>query len=160
MVCKKINSVFGMVLLFSSSVFGQTKIVYTYDELGRMTKVTDAVNGDRAYEYDPAGNRKSVVVSALNNRPPVAKNDSVSARPLYKAVLINVLANDSDPDNDQLVISSIQNNNASIAFVRKLNETSLEVVGVYPGSGTAKYTIVDGKGGSATAILYFSVYAN
>ena len=37
---------------------------YTYDELGRLVRVSDTRNGDRVYAYDPAGNRTQVVVGA------------------------------------------------------------------------------------------------
>lgn len=33
---------------------------YQYDALGRLVKVVEPVNGDRDYDYDPAGNRQSV----------------------------------------------------------------------------------------------------
>ncbi len=31
---------------------------YQYDALGRLIAITDPLNGNRKYEYDPAGNRK------------------------------------------------------------------------------------------------------
>jgi YD repeat-containing protein len=37
---------------------------YTYDELGRLVRVSDTRNGDRVYAYDPAGNRTQMVVGA------------------------------------------------------------------------------------------------
>jgi|GEM_PF-854344 len=40
---------------------------YTYDELGRLTKVEDSINGDRSYTYDPAGNRTNVAVSSISS---------------------------------------------------------------------------------------------
>lgn len=38
------------------------KLAFTYDELGRLTLAKDPTNGDRDYEYDDAGNRKSVSI--------------------------------------------------------------------------------------------------
>lgn len=40
---------------------------YTYDELGRLTFMTDPVNGNRDYDYDKAGNRLSVATSTAND---------------------------------------------------------------------------------------------
>lgn len=37
---------------------------YTYDELGRLVRVSDTRNGNRDYAYDPAGNRRQVTVGA------------------------------------------------------------------------------------------------
>jgi YD repeat-containing protein len=37
-----------------------TKTDFSYDELGRVIKVTDPANANRDYKYDPAGNRTSV----------------------------------------------------------------------------------------------------
>ena len=37
---------------------------YTYDELGRLVRVSDTHNGDRVYAYDPAGNRTQMIVGA------------------------------------------------------------------------------------------------
>lgn len=46
------------LIFFSHSVFAQSKTTkYTYDALGRLTFVTDSVNGNRDYDYDKAGNR-------------------------------------------------------------------------------------------------------
>ena len=46
-------------LCFPGTVFSQ-EIKYQYDALGRVVQVEDYVNGNRAYDYDPAGNRKSL----------------------------------------------------------------------------------------------------
>lgn len=35
-------------------------IEYKYDALGRLIKVENQANGDKDYDYDPAGNRTSV----------------------------------------------------------------------------------------------------
>ncbi|PKH88496.1 hypothetical protein CXF79_06050 [Colwellia sp. Bg11-28] len=54
----------GSYLLDGSASFavmqGTPEITYKYDALGRLIKVTDSMNGDRDYDFDPAGNRKEV----------------------------------------------------------------------------------------------------
>src|SRR5690606_5020553 len=51
----------------------QTKtLTYTYDALGRLTFVSDTVNGDQDFDYDDAGNRRLVstnVASDEENEP-------------------------------------------------------------------------------------------
>ena len=42
------------------------KLEFTYDALGRLTKMKDPANGDRNYDYDKAGNRKNVQVGNQN----------------------------------------------------------------------------------------------
>ncbi|OBP13695.1 hypothetical protein A5320_17395 [Rheinheimera sp. SA_1] len=37
-------------------------VIYRYDDLGRLTEVTDSINGNRIYGYDAAGNRIDVSV--------------------------------------------------------------------------------------------------
>lgn len=68
---------------------------YTYDELGRLVRVSDTHNGDRVYAYDPAGNRTQVIVGAprvgkvLEAAPadPDAKVYSASSTPPADGVL-------------------------------------------------------------------------
>lgn len=57
-------------LLALSGVAEQT-IEYQYDELGRLTFVSDNVNGNRDYDYDPAGNRTSVSLNGDDTVTPV-----------------------------------------------------------------------------------------
>jgi YD repeat-containing protein len=55
-------------------VHAATTTTYTYDALGRLTFVTDPVNGNRDYDYDKAGNRLLVAVAGANdaaNEPPL-----------------------------------------------------------------------------------------
>ncbi|RYY02177.1 MAG: hypothetical protein EOO53_14170 [Gammaproteobacteria bacterium] len=48
----------AFLLALTPSLHAQTKTTgYTYDELGRLTFVTDSANGNRDYDYDKAGNR-------------------------------------------------------------------------------------------------------
>ena len=41
--------------------------IYTYDALGRLTYVQDSQNGNRDYDYDPAGNRLNVVAGSASD---------------------------------------------------------------------------------------------
>jgi hypothetical protein len=54
--------------LISATSDAQT-LKYTYDALGRVTFVEDSVNGNRDYDYDPAGNRVAVNVGNATEDP-------------------------------------------------------------------------------------------
>lgn len=43
---------------------------YTYDQLGRLEKVTYGVNGSITYNYDENGNRTSVAIATPSTPPP------------------------------------------------------------------------------------------
>jgi len=140
-----------ILCFFSSLAVAQTQVTYTYDELGRVTAVTDSVNGDRAYDYDAAGNRKTLVVNTVGNRPPVTVNDSLTVSPLYTSFTINPTLNDSDPDGDTLTVTSFTSSGA-ISTSRSGNVFT--ILGTYaPSTGTVIYTVSDGKGGSATGTI-------
>jgi YD repeat-containing protein len=69
--------IFVLVLLsfFSLFAFSQSQtLIYTYDALGRVTFVEDTANGNRDYDYDPAGNRTEVVIGAATDDPPPPAN--------------------------------------------------------------------------------------
>ncbi len=45
---------------FTFKVRSDAVVRYRYDELGRLRVVEDSINGDKNYNYDPAGNRTTV----------------------------------------------------------------------------------------------------
>lgn len=59
-------------LCFLSSIASAQTLTYGYDALGRVITVEDTVNGDRSFEYDPAGNR--TYVSASVKPPTITPN--------------------------------------------------------------------------------------
>jgi hypothetical protein len=85
------------------------------------------------------------------NDAPVAVDDSASTQP-DTAVIINVLDNDSDPENDPLTITavtqgskgSVSHNGTTVTYMPNANES---------GGDTFTYTISDGNGGSDTATV-------
>ncbi|WP_395684315.1 cadherin-like domain-containing protein [Dokdonella sp.] len=93
----------------------------------------------------------SVTVTAVTNQPPTAVDDNATT-PFGQPVTIAVLANDSDPDGDPLVIASVtpaSNGTATIAG---------NAIVYTPGPGfngldRFAYTISDGRGGVATAFV-------
>lgn len=58
-------------LMFASTFVesAETKIIYKYDALGRLTFIEDSANGNRDYDYDDVGNRKLVSVNQSVDEP-------------------------------------------------------------------------------------------
>jgi hypothetical protein len=92
------------------------------------------------------------------NRPPVANPDTVST-PFGTAVTISVLGNDSDPDGDALIVTSVitapangsaANAGSSIVYTPNAN---------FSGSDSFVYEISDGRGGVASAAVTVNVDA-
>ncbi|MFC1975980.1 Ig-like domain-containing protein, partial [Chloroflexota bacterium] len=99
----------------------------------------------------------SVVVNIAQNNPPVANDDSISVDK-NNVVTINVLGNDSDPDNDSLTIDSlgapvaggsvVDNGDGTVTFTPTNN---------YVGNDRFTYTISDGNGGTDTATVVVTI---
>ena len=105
------------------------------------------------------GNGGQVIQSfawTVTNPPPVAVDDVGIVTTEDTAVLIPVLANDSDPDGDPLTVTAASAGNGTV---------SIGVGGVltytpnanFNGSDTITYTISDGNGGTATATATVTV---
>ena len=69
-----------------------------------------------------------------------------------------LLANDSDPDDDPLVITGVGNAvNGSVAFNSQNNVVTFTPTSGYTGTASFTYTISDGRGGTDTAQVSLSV---
>ncbi|MEL6870875.1 MAG: Ig-like domain-containing protein [Pseudomonadota bacterium] len=81
---------------------------YFYDDLGRLTEVVLDDGTTIKYEYDPAGNRTEVetIIGAPPNDPPTANTDSATTNE-DQAITISPIANDTDPQNQILSLSSV-----------------------------------------------------
>ncbi len=87
------------------------------------------------------------------NRPPIAANDSVTAA-CGAVSTFNVLANDTDADGDALTITGVSNPGKGSAVIasNKIAYTP-NPASCSAGADTFTYTIIDGKGGTATATV-------
>lgn len=100
-------------VLFGAAASAQT-YTYSYDEIGRLV-VIERQNGatvtHRVYEYDNANNRLKAVggtgPAPTLNSPPVANFDYFIHAVSATATVINLLANDTDPDGDPLQVISV-----------------------------------------------------
>lgn len=98
-----------------------------------------------------------ITVALPNNRAPIADDDSAISSGV--PVNINVLANDSDPDGDPLTIVSVTAPIAGGTAVVAGNSVTYTPPSGFVGSDRFAYTISDGRGGSASAMVTINVAA-
>ncbi len=117
-------------------------------EPGAELTVVHTTNVFFGVKYDRLG------VPEKPNQDPVALDDSVETD-LLTPVEIDVLGNDSDPDNDQLSITSFQATSAFGGSVVLDGQKLLYTppAGVTPGIDSFTYEISDGNGGTAEATV-------
>ena len=98
----------------------------------------------------------TVTVAPVND-PPIAKDDSTNTDEGIP-VTIPVLANDSDPDGDALVIESVTKptNGATVPSGTSIVYTPSPS---FDGTDTFTYTVSDGNGGTAMATVSVTVVA-
>jgi Ca2+-binding RTX toxin-like protein len=137
----------------------------TFDALTRTFSGTPG-NGDigvldlvvRATDTSGASASSAFALDVRNvNDAPVAMSDSATTR-FSTAVTINVLANDSDIDvGDAPVVASVtQAAHGSVALAAN-GSVTYSPLAMWNGSDSFSYSIDDGKGGSATAIVNVTV---
>ncbi|KIN69800.1 putative hemagglutinin/hemolysin-related protein [Sulfitobacter donghicola DSW-25 = KCTC 12864 = JCM 14565] len=112
-------------------------------------------NGDTTITYticDPDGNEDTatvdITVTPVNDAPVTA--DDVAETPINTPVTIDVLANDSDPDGDPLIITSATSDNGDVVINDDGTITFTPDDG-YTGPADVSYTVSDGNGGEASA---------
>jgi len=91
--------------------------------------------------------------------PPVAVDDEFGARP-GRASVLPVLLNDYDPNGDVLVVTSydpIDENIGRLDLVSRNQQLQLTLSPEAAGTITFGYTINDGRGGSASAVVTVTV---
>lgn len=103
-------------------------------------------------------------VTVTTNQPPVAVNDAAALDDTTTYIrTLDPRINDTDPDNDLLVISGATNGAAGIVSVGPGGATlSYTFTGTPPAPGASTtdsftYTVSDGRGGSATAIVNMTI---
>lgn len=91
--------------------------------------------------------------------PPVAIDDSFGARP-GRSTVLPVLLNDYDPNGDVLVVSTFTALDESIGRIDLINQSQqlqLTLPENAVGQVSFEYTITDGRGGSASAVVTVEV---
>ncbi|MEQ8960121.1 MAG: Ig-like domain-containing protein, partial [Coleofasciculus sp. C2-GNP5-27] len=110
-----------------------------------------------------AGEIVKITINPVNDAP-VAQTDTITA-PADTAIVLNVLANDSDADNNSLILESLetqntlgtvtQNADGTITYTPHPDFQSLAVAETV--TDTFDYTISDGNGGTDTANVTITV---
>ena len=99
----------------------------------------------------PAG-----VALAAENQPPVANPDSASVQ-AGQSVVIDVLANDTDPEADPLVVTAVDDPSGRAAVVPGGATVSFHAAPADSGTATFGYSIADGRGSSATGAVSVTI---
>lgn len=98
----------------------------------------------------------SVTVQPMNDSP-VAQSDSAST-PKNTAVTIAVVANDSDVDGDVLSVQSVtQGANGTVTITGGGTSVNYRPRNGFTGTDSFTYTVRDGNGGTATAMVTVTV---
>lgn len=129
----------------------------------KVISAADAGNGSYQVQVSVAGRYGSdsqTVVYQLGtdsnvNHLPVAKNDQASTEQ-DKAVVIPVLANDSDPDGDALTVTGTTGVNGK-AVINPNGTITFTPADGFSGTETFSYSVTDGKGGNASASVTVQV---
>ncbi len=144
----QVTSQFGTV-----SILANQQIRYVapanYIGLDRLVySISDGQGGSASSE---------VTVTVNGNRAPVAVNDAITTDDRSE-IMLNVLANDSDPDGDvlQIISASAVQGTVSITSDQKIKYSPKAG---FAGSDVVSYQIRDGLGGEASAQVTLTIKA-
>jgi hypothetical protein len=94
------------------------------------------------------------------NHPPVARPDELGARP-GKTTMLDVLANDTDPDGDVLTIASVSaipESSGKLELIQGGRALQFVPAATLSGTVSFRYTVSDGRGGFAEANVDVAVH--
>lgn len=124
---------------------------------------TDDEGGDVIQEVDPDDPNAEIVQSDEideegPNKPPIARDDEAQTR-VDRPIAVDVLGNDTDPNGDVLIITSVQPTAGDAVIEVAPDGRSVQVspAAGYAGVVTFTYTITDGRDESATAAVTVQV---
>ena len=140
---------------------------YTFGQIVNLTAnpstgwIFNHWSGDLTGNQNPTtlimNENKNINASFISeNKLPVAVNDSLTVLENSTNNSINVLANDYDPDGDNLTIISVTQPLHG-ASSQNGSHVSYMPLASYTGSDSFKYNISDGKGGNANATVFITV---
>jgi hypothetical protein len=144
--------------------------VWLPSENMRLVDNWDDVTPPVEEESEETGDEKSAIQSfedtlaerTETNRPPTALDDQFGVRP-ERTTIFSVLDNDSDPDGDVLVISQhdeIAETTGKLDLIDGGRALQFTPAPGYVGSIAFRYTIDDGRGGTASAAVVAHVVPN
>lgn len=136
--------------LGSAKVKGSS-IEYTASNTASGTDVFSYVVEDRLGARATGTVMVGIAPLSSTNNPPVAVNDSITVRP-DRPVAVDVMSNDTDPDGDRITL--VEDLRASDGVDAQVVNGRIQVTSPrQKGSLSIRYTISDGRGGTASATL-------
>jgi hypothetical protein len=108
------------------------------------------------YRFETESSTTTLGPRVYLNGVPVAQNDQATVDFNSSGTPIDVLANDSDPDNDTLTITAVGAAAHGVATISG-GVVSYVPAADYSGADSFTYTISDGNGGTATATVNVTV---
>jgi len=114
---------------------------------------TASVTGS-TLDLDPGNNTTPPVISMVGNVPPTAVDD-YAATTRDATASVDVLANDSDANGDPLTLIDVTQTNGT-AVINGVHVDYTPATN-FLGDAVMTYTVIDGQGGTNTALLIVSV---
>jgi large repetitive protein len=118
---------------------------------------TDQQGGNVVNEVNPDDPNAQIVQSDQidqtgPNKPPIARDDQAETR-VDRPIDVDVLANDTDPNGDVLVVTAVQpaGSDAQIAIAPDGRSVQVSPNAGFTGTVNFGYTITDGRDGTAAA---------
>ena len=139
--------------------FGTPPYPYSYGVavvMNVIDPVSDAAAGSCGYTLTTR-TEDLPSTTPVTNQPPKAVNDTATTT-AGKAVTVNVLANDSDPDGNTLTVTA-NSTPANGSVTRSGGNVTYTPKAGFTGTDSFKYTLSDGKGGTATGTVTITVTA-
>jgi len=131
----------------------ENTITPTVNFNGNLAVAVTATKGDFTSDVFMA----NVTVSAVNDLP-ISNNDSANVAQDSSNNIIDVIANDSDVDNDTLTLTTINYSGTGSASISD-NQISYTPAAGFSGSETLTYIIDDGHQGSSSASVIITIKA-
>ena len=119
---------------------------------------TDSLMGVEFVVFADGRYSVAELLSPPANRPPVAINDSAST-PRAVAVAVEVLANDTDADDDDLAVTAVEPAAHGTATANGDGSITYSPASGFEGDDSFVYTLADGRGGTDTATVAITVFA-
>jgi cytoskeletal protein CcmA (bactofilin family) len=143
----------------TAGISGDSLITYTpASGFSGVDSFIYTISSDRE-EVDSARVTVTVLEQVIINNAPVAVNDTASTV-LNLPVLVDVLANDSDPDGDPVSVLGFENPTDEGGNVVLTGDDRLLYTPPtgFTGSDSFRYSITDGRGGADTALVVIEVF--
>jgi len=148
----------SLTLVTATAFLGEVEIM---DNLLEYTAPPEYL-GDDSLEYTitdgNGGSSYAAVIVEIRNRAPIAVDDVASAK-TGEELIIDVLANDSDPDLESLTITSAVAVSGNVS-INEDQTLTYSPVGQSSGSDTIDYTVTDGAGGEGSAKVTVTITQN